>query len=80
MTAKEMFEALGYKKTHDNSNFLIYSKQIELMQAQFKFNKHCKCMLKVAVVGSFIDSYLDIWYNEFKAINQQCKELGWLDE
>lgn len=82
MLAKEMFEALGYVKIIDNDNFLIYSKTIELMKEQFRFNKFNRYMNKVAVMGSSmkIEDYLDIWYDEIKAINQQCKELGWLDE
>lgn len=82
MTAEEMFKTLGYKKTHDNRNFLIYSKPMELMEAQVRFNKACECVLKVAVIGSsmMVDSYLDIWAKELKAISQQCVELGWLDD
>lgn len=79
MTAKEMFEALGYMLDTAEENSRLY----------------CKDILDKNTFG-YIDSemiYFDEEYNniyftnkdcltmqELKAINQQCKELGWLDE
>lgn len=79
MTVKEMFVALGYDLDTAEENSILY----------------CKDILDKNTFG-YIDSemiYFDEEYNniyftnkdcltmqELKAINQQCKELGLLDE
>ena len=73
MSAKEMFEKLGYEKIQDDVNWLIYS-----FQNLFKICFY-KPQQDIEIGG------LDIIYNtidvdELQAINQQAKELGWLDD
>ena len=79
MSAKEMFEALG---------FLINSNDKDVMS--YVSNKIYNPAHKVAVVfyndlksvsvhcGYGKANLINV--NLLKAINQQCKELGWLDE
>ena len=76
MTAKEMFEALGYEQEYHFSYIKYYKKlkqnccddvdrlEIWIYQIDETFEK----------IGGLITM------QELKAINQQCKELGWLDE
>lgn len=67
MNAKEMFEKLGYTFKEDR---LSISYEID-EQYYFVFHKYQKQI----GVGNF-----HITLDELKAIIQQCKELGWLDE
>lgn len=70
MTAKEMFEALGFK---------IYE---EKQHIQYERNREDD----IAIISFIIEIknvYINLRYlssDLLKAINQQCKELGWLDE
>lgn len=86
MSAKEMFEALGYKLICWNSNFkekkeyqFIYENDegrwIEFRKDIFGNRLY---MRFEKIFGNIVNSQLSL--NELKAINQQCKELGWLDE
>ena len=78
MTAKEMFEALGYELIQDDMNWLIYvinkGKWFQLDIAFSKYDKKVHLNTQEAVHGHTFD------IQELKAINQQCKDLGWLDE
>lgn len=65
MTAKEMFEELGYK-CKENDNQIEYTKDFE---RYFIFNK----LLKKISIGAY-----DISLKELGLINKQCKELGWI--
>lgn len=74
MTAKEMFEALGY----------ILDKETRF-GALVSYTKYCIdgcCRINDLVFyenGIHCDEIF-ITLEFIKAINQQCKELGWLDE
>ena len=78
MTAKEMFEALGYE-LDDCSNFEEKAKCLN-----YQIIKPYECIFKE--ITFYLDSKEIGWDNVMitmpllKAINQQCKELGWLDE
>lgn len=78
MNAKEMFENCGYELLQDDMNWLIYSinvgKWYQLDIAFSKFDKKVHLNTQSAVQGHTFD------IQELKAINQQCKEIGWLDE
>ncbi len=85
MSAKEMFEALGYE-LDDCSNFegdaccLNYQ-----IIKDYCIKREITFYLKGAGLQKeqFYIGFSDVGYltkNELKAINQQCKELGWLDE
>lgn len=77
MKAQKMFEALGYEiqpiKEYRTKCFRKYKKD--------KYN-----IITFYNDEKFIKNGEDSWYcdyislDELKAINQQCKELGWLDE
>lgn len=71
MTAREMFEALGYecRKSENAIQYLSEcGKEITFMFELHRFYKQ----------RNFISLNIDI--DEFKAIHQQMKELGWLEE
>ena len=67
MTAKEMFEELGWKKVYESQCSIIYERGFRTCSFIKKNEK------EVAV-----DSSGHISMNMLKAINQQCKELGWI--
>lgn len=76
MTAKEMFEKLGYVKTYHDEYEIVYSLYIgneKVAEIEFDLS-----------VQTFYCSYdkiiMEVSMNVLKAINQQVKELGWLDD
>ena len=75
MNAKEMFEELGYKRSvvkfNEETQLILYEKK----DLEIQFDVKCK--------------FFHTWGNEYvvifkpnlmKAIHQQMKQLGWLDE
>ena len=82
MTAKEMFEELGYKVANDCEYYIFYKKPLienpeyEKDYLHISFKKLDK---------AFIKTYGDdnspeiITMQELKAINKQVEELGWND-
>lgn len=74
MKAKEMFEQLGYKIIASNDYELTY-KHI----AHFNEITFCLEGEKVSCDNGNGKSILVNKY-ELQAINQQCKELGWLED
>lgn len=81
MTAKEMFKELGYElksKFHvADKVFLNYQKDyvISTFSKELSF-----CKWKPRLFGFLKPYSQDITVSEFKAINKQIEELGWLDE
>lgn len=72
MTAKEMFKELGYKKYASNLWFEWYQNE-EDVEITFHLTTKTVC-------ASLDNLPLEITMSLLKAINQQVKELGWLDE
>lgn len=76
MTAQEIFEKLGYAKTFHDDYEIVYSLYIgneKVAEIEFDLNVqtfYCTCFDAILIVDMSV----------LKAINQQCKELGWLDE
>ena len=72
MTAREMFKKLGYKynKYRDRNQMIEYRKEDStsvlfwIEERVFSVSEYCEPK--------------DITVDELKAINQQCKELGWI--
>ena len=72
MTAREMFKKLGYKynKYRDRNQMIEYRKENStsvlfwIEERVFSVSEYCEPK--------------DITVDELKAINQQCKELGWI--
>lgn len=75
MTAQEMFEKLGYVKTcHDEREIIysIYNDNVLIAEIEFDLQDqtfYCVCL----------DEAMEVDMKVLKAINQQCRELGWLD-
>lgn len=74
MSAKEMFEAIGYQRNVENEKiiFLIETKGSFYYQ-EIIFN----LLQKVIVInGNFLEVAIET--NLLKAIDKQAKELGWI--
>ena len=72
MSAKDMFEELGYRITKNDDRDVIYI-CIENEDLYIEFDKKYKVVDGCPTDDYFCDMPL------LKAINQQCKELGWID-
>ena len=72
MTAREMFESLGYKKIQDDVNWLIWSFENKFKIMFYKPQQDFK-------VECLENIYNTIDIDELKAINKQVEELGWLE-
>lgn len=72
MTAKEMFEELGYRQIYNTVNYIIYDFETKF---EIKFYRPHK---NIEIVGKEPYNTLDM--EELQAINKQVEELGWLDE
>lgn len=74
MTAREMFEALGYEYNHYKQR-ISYSKAVYRTTTLIVFDlktkqAYCECGMGLRAFNS----------EESKAVQQQKKELGWLEE
>lgn len=73
MSAKEMFEKLGYKQVNNDINYLIYD-----LDGVFKLKFYKPQQdIEIEVIE---DTYNTLDVEELQAINKQVEELGWLDE
>lgn len=73
MNAEEMFESLGYTLIRSDNCFISYEKnKIDALIRIVFVMKDKKFYSKYNMVAH------DITMDEIKAINQQCKELGWI--
>lgn len=75
MTAQEMFEELGYTSLTKNYikgelKTIVYKNEVSKDWIKFYADK--QQFIEMSGNGIFV--------HELKAINQQVKELGWLDE
>ena len=69
MTAKEMFKVIGFVPFFETKDLIIYE--------NFPDNKKERIDV-IYYVENDKDVFIDMTL--LKVINQQCKELGWLDE
>jgi len=80
MTAKEMFEKLGYEFKKELDGFksvIVYSKTSVSVNCFIRFySKMFECSAETE--NKILP--LHIYKDELKAINRQCEELGWFDE
>ena len=77
MSAKEMFEELGYKLIQDDMNWLRYGINIsEWYEFDIEFNKNNK---NITFSGRKPSNGRMVDLDELKAINKQIEELGWLE-
>ena len=73
MSAKEMFEKLGYKQVNNDINYLIYD-----LDGVFKLKFYKPQQdIEIEVIE---DTYNTLDVEELQAINKQVEELGWLDD
>ena len=85
MRAKEMFEELEYA-CDESYDGILYSKYVDengyVNLWQIDFDKVNKTVEKSVSKAGFDMKYWNskITLKEIKAINQQCKELGWINE
>lgn len=80
MKAKEMFENLGYSLKVDNNDLIEYSKE-DCGHIAFDFDIETKRFYsRYSFLSSIQSTPHSITLDEFKAIQQQLKELGWLEE
>lgn len=77
MSAKEMFEALGYKYIWKIKG-IIYRNDTH--SSAIQFNTYFKNFRKTSTQYQSTNYAMEITMQELQAIYQQCKELGWLEE
>lgn len=80
MNAREMFENLGYSLKADNNVLIEYSKK-DCGHIDFYFIIETKRFYsRYCFPPSFQSTAHSITRDELKAVTQQAKELGWLEE
>lgn len=95
MNAKEMFNKIGYKIEREGIDEILY-KKYKSDSGVYRFIRFMKYAKEIEVGGvtasiefdedrdfiskKFIYTPKRLTLNQLQAINQQCKELGWLDE
>ena len=76
MSAKEMFEKLGYKKIEDAMTIQYYWGDLQVRF--WKTSKHIELFKKATPDMNIEDEeYYEDNYMLFIAINKQIEELGW---
>lgn len=82
MTPREMFEKLGYEQTINDGNFIFYEKvEAERFHTRIVFGfKTRSFSASYWINGHYAGEGHYVKLDEFKAIEQQMKELGWLEE
>lgn len=75
MTAREMFEKLGYKKCAFG-DCIVYEKG-SIMRYIIQFNLKDKIFYSYTECG-MANSIKSLTANELKAVNKQVEELGWI--
>lgn len=83
MSAKDMFEKLGYETLYEFDTYIYYEKPLKENPTYEKDYEHLEFNLINKTINKTYgddNSVSDITLEELKAINQQCKDLGWLNE
>lgn len=74
-TADEIFEELGYKILFKDKDIIQYEFEGVYTDNEIKFDLKGKTILKEYSTGES----QEITIQELQAINQKCKELGWIE-
>ena len=74
-TADEMFEKLGYKKIIENNVKINYEKEGQFWDKEIVFGLIDKIVYTELGTGESANMNMQ----ELQAINQKCKELGWIE-
>ena len=79
MTAREMFEAIGFVPFFKTKDLIIYENFPDNKKERIDVIFYLKNKkIRAYYVENDEDVFMDMTL--LKAINQQCKELGWLDD
>ena len=77
MTAREMFEKLGYEYTEDNY-FIFYQENTNKpVQYKIHFCKLEECVELMPQIDGRLHYFTRLNKKLLKAINKQVEELGW---
>lgn len=84
MNAEEMFKELGYEKkeTECRIDYLKFNDENKIAYVVYvSFHKELKCFEKFFIKSNspYEKQTTDFSMKQLQAINQQCKELGWLE-
>lgn len=74
-SADEMFKELGYEKQEDNKFFITYIKRKEYVTYRIVFCIEQKCIEFCNDSDGYFTRFNP---EELQAINEKCRELGWL--
>ena len=82
MSAKEMFETLGYELKLQNDSHILYSKPMEIGEIKILFKINIGEITKYSHISPDweVEQILTLWFDEIKALNKQIEELGWLED
>lgn len=80
MTAREMFEKLGFEQTRNDDNYIEYVRNGLGGYISILFSLRLKSIKSTYGYQARGTNYHEIPPDELKAIIQQAKELGWLEE
>ena len=84
MTAKEMFEELGYKEVNEWQNIIHYEQVVDNKLEQkyiIEFVLNHEFISVCSKFGKYrYGAFNGLDMKLLQAINQQCKELGWLED
>ena len=79
MTADEMFEKLGYKKIKEDDVEILYRQSETIFGEKFVFELLFAKLSKVVFSQTHFRETIGIKMPVLQAINQKCKELGWIE-
>nr|UVX43807.1 MAG: hypothetical protein [Bacteriophage sp.] len=80
MTAREMFEELNLEQIRNDDNYIEYVRNGLGGYISILFSLRWKSIKSTYGYQARGINYHEIPIDELKAIIQQCKELGWLEE
>lgn len=80
MTARDMFEALNLEQIRNDDNYIEYVRNGLGGYISILFSLRWKSIKSTYGYQARGTNYHEIPIDELKAIIQQCKELGWLEE
>ena len=80
MSAREMFEKLGYTQICNNCNYIMYETMNEFCHIKYTFYVMNESFEKTAYVADNQPQVALIFMDELSAINKQVEELGWNNE
>ena len=77
MTAKKMFEKLGYECNEDNYFIIFQENNNKVVQYKIQFCKFEKCVELIPQINGERHYFTRLDIKLLKAINKQVEELQW---